>query len=156
MYKYKYKFYLDTNHAIYINNTLGQIHPHTWEITLYVKDKNLGFTEFKAIENIILPILLPYQNKNMNSVEPFTTINPTIENVCKYFFNVFKDELFKKNILLEKIEFCESPKCSFIIDNSDYSFSDTNIYNNTNSETENDKIVNDIIADILNKKKDVE
>lgn len=185
--KYKYKFYLDTNHAIYINNKLGQMHPHTWEITLCVKDFNTGFTKFEDIEKIIKPTLNIYQNKIMNDIKPFDKINPTIENVCKYFYSIFEKELFKRNIKLESIEFCESPKCSFIIDNSSsiqgenlYLMSNVNnvknnnsnpinkpdiikksnnsengstINNTNNKNTKNEDIINNVLSEILNKKR---
>ena len=37
---YHYKFYLNANHAIYLNGQLGQIHPHTWEFSFEVINEN--------------------------------------------------------------------------------------------------------------------
>lgn len=34
--QYKFKFYMDARHAIYIGGKLGEVHPHTWEIVLHV------------------------------------------------------------------------------------------------------------------------
>ena len=34
--QYKFKFYMDARHAIYIGGKLGEVHPHTWEIALHV------------------------------------------------------------------------------------------------------------------------
>lgn len=167
--QYKYKFYLDTNHAIYINDTLGQLHPHTWEFVLHVKDFNNSFTQFSDIEDIVRPTLDLYQNKIMNDIEPFNKINPTIENVCKYFHDVLKEKLQQKNIKLDSIELCESPKCSFIINDSDEQYAKRfqqtlgipvkNAQNTTNNKSkisnENEKIVSSIMEEILkNKKKD--
>lgn len=140
--KYKYKFYLNANHAIYIDNNLGKIHSHTWEITLIVKNFNENFMQFNDVENIINEILDKYQNKNINTLEPFDKINPTLENICKYFNDIFKNKLLEKNIRLDTIEICESPKRAFIIENDD---NNTNIAEQNEIEKENENILNSIL-----------
>ena len=32
--QYRFSFYLNASHAIYINGELGDSHPHTWEIVI--------------------------------------------------------------------------------------------------------------------------
>lgn len=114
--QYRYKFYLNANHAIYIQNHLGQHHPHTWEIILDTIKVVDGFVQFNDVEKEIEHFLEQYQDKNMNDVEPFTTLNPTLENICEYFKDAIRSLLVKMGWLLLKIEISETPARSYIID----------------------------------------
>ena len=51
---YHYKFYLNANHAIYLNGQLGQTHPHTWEFSFEVINENKDFEDDGSID---LPVL---------------------------------------------------------------------------------------------------
>ena len=114
--QYRYKFYLNASHAIYIQNHLGQHHPHTWEITLDTIKVVDGFVQFNDVERAIEQFLEQYQDKNINDVEPFNTLNPTLENICEYFKEAIRSLLVDKGWLLLKIEISETPARSYIID----------------------------------------
>lgn len=114
--QYRYKFYLNASHAIYIQNRLGQHHPHTWEITLDTIKVVDGFVQFNDVERAIEQFLEQYQDKNINDVEPFNTLNPTLENICEYFKEAIRSLLVDKGWLLLKIEISETPARSYIID----------------------------------------
>ena len=60
--QYKYKFYLNANHAIFINNVLGQMHPHTWEIMIEVLNTKDNFVQFDRVEAVISKIFEKYQD----------------------------------------------------------------------------------------------
>lgn len=118
MYKlYEHTFYLNTKHAIYINGKLGEPHSHTWEFTLTVRDFDEKVSQFSEINSWITPILAPYEKSFINDIAPFDKINPTLENVCKYFNEQFFTVMKENNMFLEKIRICESIKCSYIIIN---------------------------------------
>lgn len=145
--QYKYKFYLNANHAIYINNNLGDLHSHTWEMILNVTSFNMNFIQFNDIEKHINTVLDKYQNQNINVVEPFNKINPTLENICKYFNEEFISILKPQNIRLDSIEICESVTRSFIIINSDV---ETN--QSMQEVNEEEMFIDDIISKFSNKK----
>lgn len=113
--QYKYKFYLNANHSIYINGVLGQKHPHTWEIMLDTIKVMEGFVQFNDVEKDIDAFLEQYQDEYINDVEPFTTLNPTLENICIYFKDCIQKSLMEKGWLLLSIEISETPTRSFII-----------------------------------------
>ena len=48
--QYKFKFYMDARHAIYIGGKLGEVHPHTWEIVLHVVKGKENFEPFHILE----------------------------------------------------------------------------------------------------------
>ena len=117
--EYTFKFYVNANHAIYLNGVLGQNHPHTWEIsldTIKVKD---DFVQFDFIEKEVEKYFSFYQDININAVDPFTAVNPTLENLCEHFKNDLSDLLARNGWLLQRIEMSETPARSYIIDLSD-------------------------------------
>lgn len=134
--QYRFKFYLNASHSIYLNGVLGQEHPHTWEITLNTIKLKDNFIIFNDIEKNIEKYLEKYQDSYINKVEPFVTLNPTLENICQYFKNEFQNLLLESGWLLLSMEISETPTRSYIIDISD--------------EVDYNKILDDIAAEDLN------
>ena len=87
--KYRFKFYLNAIHSIDINKKRGQEHPHTWEIVIYTLQLSDQFIMFTEIEKKIEDFLSRFQDKNLNLMEPFNSINPTLENIS----NVVDDNI---------------------------------------------------------------
>lgn len=138
--QYRFKFYLNASHSIYLNGVLGQEHPHTWEITLdTIKLKN-NFIIFNDIEKNIEKYLGKYQDSYLNKVDPFVTLNPTLENICEYFKNEFQSLLLENGWLLLSMEISETPTRSYIID-----ISDEVDYNKAFDDGEADNLSLDII-----------
>lgn len=113
--QYKFKFYLNARHAIYIDGILGAMHPHTWEITLNVIKKQNDFIEFNKLEKKIEEFIKRYQDKELNEEEPFDTINPTLENCCDYFKEQISSILDKEGWVLLMMEMSETPSRSYVI-----------------------------------------
>lgn len=113
--QYRYKFYLNASHFIKINNIPGEIHPHTWEITIDILELQDNFNEFSNIEKIIDEIIEPFQDKLINDVAPFNETNPTLENICEYFKNLIEQRMIEIGYLLLTIGMSETPSRSFII-----------------------------------------
>lgn len=143
--QYKFKFYLNASHAIYINGNLGQSHPHTWEIIIDTIKFNDRFIQFNDVEKKIEKLLENYQDKYINEIEPFNSINPTLENICEYFKDVIKNMLKEVGWELIKIETSETPARSYIIDLMDEIGMD-------NEEQEVDKIAQEVIDSIIGRK----
>jgi 6-pyruvoyltetrahydropterin/6-carboxytetrahydropterin synthase len=117
--KYRFKFYLNGTHSIYIDGVLGQEHPHTWEITINTIKVKDEFVVFNDVEKNIEKYLQKFQDTYLNDVPPFTTLNPTLENICGYFKESVQKMLFKNGWFLLSIEIAETPARSYIIDISD-------------------------------------
>lgn len=113
--QYKFKFYLNARHAIYIQGNLGELHPHTWEMTIHVIKTRDDFVEFGAIEKEIEAFIMTYQDKILNEVEPFDTINPTLENCCDFFQEQICDILVKEGWRMLMMEMSETPSRSHVI-----------------------------------------
>ncbi len=126
--QYKFKFYLNANHSIYINGEAGTRHPHTWEISIHLLKMRDEFVKFSSIESHIESLLDEYQDKYINDVEPFNTINPTLENICTYFKDRIRELVNCEGWILLLIEISETPTRSYVI-NLLSEESDTNMDN---------------------------
>lgn len=113
--QYKFKFYLNARHAIYINGVLGAMHPHTWEITLHVIKMQPDFIQFTKLEKEIEEFIDQFQDKELNEVPPFDVINPTLENCCDYFKEQLSAILTEEGWLFLMMEMSETPSRSYVI-----------------------------------------
>lgn len=117
--QYKFKFYLNANHSIYLNGILGQNHPHTWEITLDTIKVRNDFILFDAVEKDVEHFFDGFQDKDINMLPPFDVTNPTLENLCKFFRDRLGNLLAGMGWVLTRIEMSETPARSYIIDLTD-------------------------------------
>ena len=117
--QYKYKFYLNANHSIFINNVLGQVHPHTWEIMIEVLNTKENFVQFDKVETVISQIFERYQDQYINTIEPFNTVNPTLENMVYHFKRMIEEQIKEYYMILLSIEISETPSRSYIINSYD-------------------------------------
>lgn len=133
--QYRFKFYFNASHAIYLNGEMGQSHPHTWEVILNVIKITDNFVLFNDVEKMCEDFLLRFQDVFINSVQPFTTINPTLENICTYFKERLQEMLHEKGWLLLSIELSETPARSFVISVTDDMDIRKSFFDNKTEET---------------------
>lgn len=107
--QYKYKFYLNMNHSVEIEGKMGQIHSHTWEISMGITMVDGVFVRFSDIEKKVNELLEKYQDKYLNTISPFNVINPTLENMCDYLYELMSNELKESGWLLLVLEMSETP-----------------------------------------------
>lgn len=112
--EYKLKFYLNAKHYILHEDVVGEIHPHTWEISLHFSIPNSKFVEFSTIEKDVNAYLSKYQNLVINEVEPFDSIIPTLENMTDYFLIDFSKIIEKYQGILFTTEISETPTRTYI------------------------------------------
>lgn len=108
-----------------------------------------GFVQFNDVEYTIEKMLSDYQDKYINEIPPFDTLNPTLENICLHFKDCIDEQMKNMGWLLLKIEISETPTRSYMIDliidfqqeNGKY-LSEKSAYETTAQELE--KIINSI------------
>jgi 6-pyruvoyltetrahydropterin/6-carboxytetrahydropterin synthase len=133
--QYRFKFYFNASHAIYLSGEMGQSHPHTWEVILNVMKVSDNFVLFNEVEKMCEEFLLSYQDVFINTVQPFTTINPTLENICTYFKEKLQEMLHDKGWLLLSIELSETPSRSYVISVAEEMEARKAYYNSESEET---------------------
>ena len=134
--QYKFNFYLNASHAIYIDGKLGASHPHTWEIIIRTIKSQKEFVMFNEVENKIEQFLGKYQNRYINDFEPFDAMNPTLENITSYFLEQLEDLLEQLGWIVFYIEVSETPTRSYVI---------SRVENNIISDLQQKNMVEDII-----------
>ena len=140
--QYKFKFYLNASHAICINGLMGQKHPHTWEIVINVLKMQETFVQFNDIEAEIEKAIGVYQNQFINDIPPFDLVNPTLENCCQHFKELFTELLNQNGWILLAIEMSETPSRSYVINLLD----DGDSEEKQSLEVMADTILNHIVA----------
>ncbi len=113
--QYKFKFYLNMNHFIIVDDKPGEVHPHTWEIIISVISTQGEMTPFASIERKMDEIMEQYQDQLLNNCPPFDKTVPTVENAAKYFFRLIQDNIIKLGWILIMLEVSETPTRSYII-----------------------------------------
>ena len=134
--QYKFNFYLNASHAIYIDGKLGASHPHTWEIIIRTIKSQKEFVMFNEVENKIEQFLGKYQNRYINDFEPFDAMNPTLENITSYFLEQREDLMEPLGWIVFYIEVSETPTRSYVI---------SRVENNIISDLQQKNMVEDII-----------
>lgn len=134
--QYKFNFYLNASHAIYINGELGARHPHTWQIMLKTIKSQKGFMLFQEVEKLIEGFLSTYQNKFLNHFPPFDEINPTLESITEFLLKQLEQVLEPVGWIVFYIEVAETPTRSYII---------SKVENNIISDLQTKNIVKNII-----------
>lgn len=134
--QYKFNFYLNASHAIYIDGKLGASHPHTWEIVIRTIKSQKEFVMFTEVEKTIEEFMGKYQNRYMNDFEPFDAMNPTLENITSYFLEQMELLLEPLGWIVFYIEVSETPTRSYVI---------SRVENNIVSDLQQKNIVTDII-----------
>lgn len=113
--QYKFSFYLNASHAIYIDGVRGEIHPHTWEIVIHVMKTSRKLVLFNRVEQQVENYLQQYQGKIMNDFEPFTALNPTLENLTTFFLKQLQQQLGELGWTIFMMEVSETPTRTYVI-----------------------------------------
>ena len=70
------------------------LHGHNWKVEAAVLSKSLDKTgmvlDFSLIKNRLNAILAALDHAYLNELVPFTTINPTSENIARYIYGRLK------------------------------------------------------------------
>jgi 6-pyruvoyltetrahydropterin/6-carboxytetrahydropterin synthase len=78
----------------YLRNYKGKCenpHGHNYRVRVTLQGRELDkaglLLDFKDLKQVIKPIIDYLDHKMINDIEPFTTLNPSAENIAKYFFD---------------------------------------------------------------------
>src|SRR5213075_1829069 len=78
----------------YLRNYKGKCenpHGHNYKIRVTLAGAELDkaglLLDFKDLREVMKPVIERLDHQMINEVEPFTTINPSAENLAKYFYD---------------------------------------------------------------------
>lgn len=91
------------------------LHGHTWKVEITACGRELDrlglAVDFKQLKTLLRLRLDELDHKNLNDLKPFSSANPTCENVAKYIYEKLKAD-FKGGFALSKVTVYESERAS--------------------------------------------
>lgn len=145
---YRLKNYLNASHFVVFNGRKGNVHPHTWEFSALLVSCTEEVTKFTDIERKISAIFEPYQNKVLNDIAPFDSINPSLENMTEYFIGRIEKAVEGFGYKLVEVEGSETPVRTFGVRIDDSMPSNEKKYSYSDDcKNENDADVEDAEAE---------
>ncbi len=76
------------------NGKCENLHGHSWKVELLLEYKtlnNIGISkDFKIVKDVLNEHIEILDHKYLNEIEPFDKINPSAENIAKYFYDKLK------------------------------------------------------------------
>ena len=84
----------------YLRNYRGKCenpHGHNYKVQVTLQGAELDeaglLLDFKLLKQVMKPVVEYLDHQMINELEPFTTINPSAENLAKYFFDETNKQL---------------------------------------------------------------
>jgi 6-pyruvoyltetrahydropterin/6-carboxytetrahydropterin synthase len=84
----------------YLRNYKGKCenpHGHNYRVRVTLAgtelDKAGMLLDFKQLKQILEPLIERLDHRMLNEVEPFTVLNPSAENMAKYFYDETREKL---------------------------------------------------------------
>ncbi|MEO8724489.1 MAG: 6-carboxytetrahydropterin synthase QueD [Acidobacteriaceae bacterium] len=78
----------------YLRNYRGKCenpHGHNYKVRVTLHGKDLDraglLLDFKELKGVMRPVIEYLDHQMINDLEPFTTLNPSAENLAKYFYD---------------------------------------------------------------------
>jgi 6-pyruvoyltetrahydropterin/6-carboxytetrahydropterin synthase len=92
------------------------LHGHNFRVEASVvarKLDKLGLgLDFLELERELKEILAPYDHRHLNELAPFDSVNPTTENMARWFFEKLQEKLAPRGIEVRRIRVWEAPTYS--------------------------------------------
>lgn len=86
----------------YLRNYRGKCenpHGHNYRVLVTLAGDVLDATglllDFKELKNVLRPVVEYLDHQMINDLEPFTTLNPSAENLARYFFDQTNQHLLE-------------------------------------------------------------
>jgi 6-pyruvoyltetrahydropterin/6-carboxytetrahydropterin synthase len=94
----------------------ARVHGHNWKINAEVKtavldDLGIGI-DFKDLKREMRAIADVLDHQFINEIEPFTTLNPTAENIAAWFYKQLAAKINNARVQLTAIDIFETDRSS--------------------------------------------
>jgi 6-pyruvoyltetrahydropterin/6-carboxytetrahydropterin synthase len=75
-------------HALEIAGAREPLHGHNWHVKAAIRGHTLDqdglVCDFHTVHEMMMEIITPFHNNNLNEVAPFNKVNPTAELIAKH------------------------------------------------------------------------
>ena len=90
----------DFSSGHYLRNYKGKCenpHGHNYKVRVTLAGTELDeaglLLDFKLLKQVLRPVIDRIDHQMLNDLEPFTTLNPSAENIAKYFYEQTNQQL---------------------------------------------------------------
>ncbi len=94
----------------------SRLHGHNWQVEVSVKSEalnDLGIAiDFREIKRQTKEIVKSVDHQYLNDIPPFDEINPTAENIAKYFFEEVGKLINNQDVRVCEVVIWETPRAS--------------------------------------------
>lgn len=114
-YKIRIHGLFESAHYLYDYHGPGKneaLHGHSFETEVFVENRHISkgiSVDFLPIQKRLDELMKELDHKCLNTMEAFSTVNPTAENIAKHIYNHLKGELEKGASIVE-VRVWEGPK----------------------------------------------
>ena len=94
---------------------LEPLHGHNFRVEAFAATEvlpEMGYVmDFLELEASLKEVLAPYDHRHINEIPPFDAINPTTENMARFFYEELQKRL-PEGVVLERVRVWEAPTYS--------------------------------------------
>ena len=113
MYELTVDTHFDAAHCLKgYDGECARVHGHTWLVSVTVEAgelDELGLSiDFKDISAVLKDAVEKFDHQMLNELEEFKEMNPTSENLARFFYNLLSEKLNKRNVSVLSITVGES------------------------------------------------
>ena len=94
----------------------ARTHGHNWKVLAEIKANELDSlgmaVDFKELKSAMMEIANIIDHQNINEIHPFDEINPTAENIAKWFYNELALTVNDSRLNLSSITIWETDRSS--------------------------------------------
>jgi 6-pyruvoyltetrahydropterin/6-carboxytetrahydropterin synthase len=97
----------------YLRNYRGKCenpHGHNYRVFVTLVGKDLDeaglLLDFKLLKQVMRPVVDRLDHQMINELEPFTTVNPSAENLARYFYQETSKQLDEMTVGRVKVKDC--------------------------------------------------
>ncbi|MBT3195143.1 MAG: 6-carboxytetrahydropterin synthase QueD [Candidatus Ruthia sp.] len=94
----------------------SRLHGHNWQVEVSVESEvlnDLGIAiDFREIKKQTKSVVKRLDHQYLNEIPPFDELNPTAENIAKYFFDEVAKLINNSNVRVSEVIIWETPRAS--------------------------------------------
>ena len=92
----------------------SRLHGHNWQVEVMVSSQTLDNTgiaiDFREIKKQTKMVAKRLDHQYLNEIKPFDVLNPTAENIAKYFFDEIGILINEENVKVKEVLIWETPR----------------------------------------------
>ena len=94
----------------------SRLHGHNWQVEVLVESEvldDIGIAiDFREIKRQTKEVVNRLDHQYLNEIPPFNELNPTAENIAKYFYEEVAKLINNKDVKVKEVTIWETPRAS--------------------------------------------